>query len=965
MRRLRAGFLLCSMFICLGADAVNVRVALIHTPSGVYSELYPTGDDGSQDIPLVWATIPRQTGIEGAPLTIDLRALYLTEAGSPNATLVTSCTPTLDGGWTTSADGLSFTFSSAYAGSCQTTATRDTVAVVSNPYIVESIADGTADNVAPTLPAGLTATLNSSNQPVIIFDAGQDPVVAGKDTSGLSTYTVLRDGTPLTPVAFPAGSIAPSLTSADIGTLSPVGTSTQSNADWLDTAEGDLGSTSDAFRFTYAPIQGDFVSTIQVESFADVVSNFAKASLHARNGTATNAAYAGCRASPNGSFALEYRAIAGGAKITVSGGGAGTLAYPAFTQFARTADVFSCRYSADGNNWVNSVSQAVALPTTLNVGRATTSTSDGNVVTVQYRKQAIQKLARVTYTDTGATPGSTYSYTIIETDAAGNASAASAAVSIAVPTPASDVTAPAVQVQPSCSSGGQTTINCSCGQWFDANGIATYTPSVSSTSGSGFSDQTPQASASYTIGGLSAGNTRYFKCKATDPSANVSAYSAETSATTDSEAPPSFTAPTISSVQALSTSVLRITHTAVAGAHHYVCRVATTATGGLTVNDALDHTSTTVDHTGLSASTSRWYECAAADASEVTIGPYSNKVSGTTQSSPPSFTAIKWHPGHYMFLDSGSSQATHFTHIDAIAGEGNLKGVAMQIYWAEIETSQGVYNWTKIDAYLARAQSVGKRFLVRVQDRCFGCSSPNGRIPTYVQNLGGASQGIAASKNGWIARIWRADVMDRLIALYQAFGARYNSNAYMEAIATEESTAGFGSVTPPSDYSSTALHTQLRRLFVAARPAMPNTQILFLANFLKPECGSTGMQGTLSAAAANDISFSGPDILPNEGIDGYDILEGISCGHDYRGEVSVAPHMEAAGLGGGQGDYLPQQIYDFAKNNLRANYLIWRRNTWYGDANQQWTGGILPVIQANPIIHNTNCPSSFPSCNPN
>ena len=406
MRRLRAGFLLCSMFICLGADAVNVRVALIHTPSGVYSELYPTGDDGSQDIPLVWSTIPRQTGTQGTPLTVNLRASYLTEVGSPNATLTTSCTPTLGGGWSTSADGLAFTYSAPYSGTCQTTATRNSVPVISNPYIVEALASGTTDNVSPTPPTGLTATLNASNQPVIIFDAGQDPVVAGKDTSGLSTYTISRNGTPLTPVAFPAGSIAPALTSADIGTLSPAGSATQSNADWLDTAEGDLGSTSDAFRFTYAPIQGDFTSTIQVESFADVVSNFAKASLHARNGTATNAAYAGCRASPNGSFALEYRAIAGGAKITVSGGGAGALAYPAFTQFARAADVFSCRYSADGNNWVDSVSQAVALPTTLNVGRATTSTSDGNVVTVQYRKQAIQKLARITYTDTGATPGS-------------------------------------------------------------------------------------------------------------------------------------------------------------------------------------------------------------------------------------------------------------------------------------------------------------------------------------------------------------------------------------------------------------------------------------------------------------------------------------------------------------------------------------------------------------------------------
>jgi hypothetical protein len=74
--------------------------------------------------------------------------------------------------------------------------------------------------------------------------------------------------------------------------------------------------------------------------------------------------------------------------------------------------------------------------------------------------------------------------------------------------------------------------------------------------------------------------------------------------------------------------------------------------------------------------------------------------------------------------------------------------------------------------------------------------------------------------------------------------------------------------------------------------------------------------------------------------------------------------MEAAGLGGRRGNFLPQQIYDYARNELHANYIIWRRNTWFGTPAQQWEQGILPVIRANPTIYTNDCPSSI-SCNTN
>src|SRR5678815_5470875 len=78
---------------------------------------------------------------------------------------------------------------------------------------------------------------------------------------------------------------------------------------------------------------------------------------------------------------------------------------------------------------------------------------------------------------------------------------------------------------------------------------------------------------------------------------------------------------------------------------------------------------------------------------------------------------VKWHPGHYVMLGTGT-QAQHFNQIDEIGKDVVIKGVQVRIWWAELEKSKGVYDSSKVDAYLRKLKSVSvpKRLVVRIMD---------------------------------------------------------------------------------------------------------------------------------------------------------------------------------------------------------------------------------------------------------
>jgi hypothetical protein len=286
-----------------------------------------------------------------------------------------------------------------------------------------------------------------------------------------------------------------------------------------------------------------------------------------------------------------------------------------------------------------------------------------------------------------------------------------------------------------------------------------------------------------------------------------------------------------------------------------------------------------------------------------------------------------------------------------------IKGVMIRLDWADIETSKGVYNFSRIDSYLKRlkAQPTKKRLMLRIMDRKFG-SGTSGIVPQYLTTESIYHGGLVKTKAGHAARIWEKPVMDRLITLYKVVGARYDNDMYFEGIVSEETTLGLP--TPyPSGYSNTALAAQWKRLAANARPSMPHTNLFIMTNWIG---SSSLMEGIVQSLVAPRVGASSSNIIPGKLNLGQQVWSGV-YGADYRGRLAIGNGVEPGELGGKKGDFTPKQLNDFAYYTLRTNYVFWTYNTYEGDWTQRWSTGILPYLRTLPKVR-TACPSSYGWC---
>jgi hypothetical protein len=248
-------------------------------------------------------------------------------------------------------------------------------------------------------------------------------------------------------------------------------------------------------------------------------------------------------------------------------------------------------------------------------------------------------------------------------------------------------------------------------------------------------------------------------------------------------------------------------------------------------------------------------------------------------------------------------------------------------------------------------------------------------IPAYLVNQ--SQYGITEfdlNGSGLQARIWQKATSDRLIALTNAYGARYNSHPNFEMFTIGETSVN---VSEGKDgYSLGALDEQLTRQMSAARAAFPNTAVRLGANWY----GSDGwMIALLKRAAEMDIAVGGPDVVPRSAVQSNQVFTGASAGStDLRGIVPFVAEVQSPSLGGKVGTYTAEQLYLAAMEGVSTRsggatgsgtavfravepqYFVWYVNTWSGGAEQKWDSGILPYIRKiNGAVFSTTCPKGY------
>lgn len=402
-RLLVLGVLLGACPILSASIPQNIRIQCQLTPSNRCDTAHRDGNDGTGPIPLIWATIPNQTSKpEGTSYSVNLRTGYLTEAGSPDATLAVNCSPTLGSGWSATADGLSYSGTGIYSATCSVTATRLTASATSNSFAVSSVAAAASDTTAPSIPGNLIGT-PATNAIDWSWDPSTDQHDGTNNGSGLKEYDLELNGA-VTTVADSAPGLVTALTQYVIGSPTGTNTTSQSGGQWTITAAGTgIDSTADQLVMRGGSITGDFQATVKVASITSNGSTHAPNGLMARASSAAGAQYTAIYQKAS----AQSQAVEGKVRVTTDGPKT-NLALQAGTSTPRclrmeragaaTAnDTWTLSSSIDCTTYSALATQINVMPATVIVGPFASSMVAGTANVAVFQELSISTRPRLTY----------------------------------------------------------------------------------------------------------------------------------------------------------------------------------------------------------------------------------------------------------------------------------------------------------------------------------------------------------------------------------------------------------------------------------------------------------------------------------------------------------------------------------------------------------------------------------------
>jgi hypothetical protein len=378
--------------------------------------------------------------------------------------------------------------------------------------------------------------------------------------------------------------------------------------------------------------------------------------------------------------------------------------------------------------------------------------------------------------------------------------------------------------------------------------------------------------------------------------------------------------------------------------------------------------------------------------------------------SPPSTASMKWNPGWYIRIQPDLFPTTNsnsrnpatleqiFQFMDSIKNEPNIKGVLVAGVWSQWEgRTPGDYSagFATMDALLAKAKANGQRVIWDPFLHVFGdYGSDWTRIfPAYLVQTTfsgtdtGGKYGITpmwgSPEKGLQPRLWQAATMDRVIALFKAYGARYDSHPNLEMVSGGETSINVSVGT--DGYNFTNIDAQFKRFLAEVRPAYRQTQLRLNANWY---FGEASMISLINYAANLNYVFGGPDTVPKDVGEANQAFTGALPGStDWRGKVAFVSEVQDPELGGKAGTYTNRQLYRAAMygestssgssvdNNLGSNrfravqpqYWVWYYNTWSGGPEQKWSTGTLPFIRSLSrdmsvemrTVYSVTCPTAY------
>ncbi len=313
-------------------------------------------------------------------------------------------------------------------------------------------------------------------------------------------------------------------------------------------------------------------------------------------------------------------------------------------------------------------------------------------------------------------------------------------------------------------------------------------------------------------------------------------------------------------------------------------------------------------------------------------------VLGAAAQAQPPHAPAKFHPGHYMTPYINDNHQQLLRKVDEVCHEEALQGLELRAYWAGLERGPGEYTFDDLDELYGALAACHKSLFLEIWAVNFKGSS-EGIVPRDLEKE------LARTRQGYIAKLWRPQVMDRFIALHHALAKRFDRQPYFEGVVlTETATSGV-----EDDYKPAAYIEQLTRAVRAIRSDWANSQVIIFANFIQGS-STDQFRDFLEEVASLGVGIGGPDVLPapHHGSTGERIYRGELGGRDLRGRMISGFSVQTPELGGREGSFTPEQLFEHCVRMNRCKYMFWARNTSTGGPAQRWSTGILPFIREHP-----------------
>ena len=160
-------------------------------------------------------------------------------------------------------------------------------------------------------------------------------------------------------------------------------------------------------------------------------------------------------------------------------------------------------------------------------------------------------------------------------------------------------------------------------------------------------------------------------------------------------------------------------------------------------------------------------------------------------------SAKKYNPGHYYqayYNDVGAIQ-NWSNIITELTGHLYLQGVQLRYKWRDLETTDGVYNFSDIRSKINDLKSIGKRAIILI-DLKAGLNGATilDTVPDYIKNGGSYGGGQFTYINaanptgaGTNIRLWNTNVLAKFKSLFLALANEFDSNNLLEAVGISDS----------------------------------------------------------------------------------------------------------------------------------------------------------------------------------